>query len=481
MLFLLHNPPHHNNSTQETGLHEQTTLPHPTMSWQHRSTSAQSVLFFVAVVLSQGLPVGCTPGTFPFTVVAIPGEYGNTTNGGNSSNVAYTLRNSGSSFVTQGEFRSGFAQQCASGVTDTLVFCVGETESDVYSLTVYDTAQPAFVVLVHDAPRYFDVGAGSGGMVFTAHQPGMLLVGVGTVLYLVDVTSPEDPKITLAVRLTVAQIVGVQCSGEHVAVHAVESAGVQESVYVYRFLDSILENVGEIPMNDVVSWDINGGVFAACFKHMYRTTAGFALSVATIGDTISDFKNISLPPIGALNYRVRILAEGTIAVFFCSTKGYVLLVSEDGGPFLAAINALTDTPEFVEHAEMVALDGYVFLTSAVSLHVLSAVGATEWYQANIVPFRTPMQITFTQSSPAAKNNVIMLTVAASLAFGCLLAVLAQLYLEHSKQSKERLRIIVPQKEDTTSTKPVFLVSSDLKRNSMWAEMPTASQSVTTEK
>ena len=404
--------------------------------------------------------MGCTPGAFPFTAVAIPGGYGNT------SNKAYTLRNSGSIFVPEGVFRSGYAQQCASGVTDTLVFCVGETESDVYSLTVYDTAQPAFVVLVHDAPRYFDVGAGSGGMVFTAHQPGMLLVGVGTVLYLVDVTSPEDPKITLVVHLMVAQIVGVQCSGEHIAVHAVERDGVQENVYVYRFLDSILKNVGEIPIFGAKSWDINGGVFAVCFKDIYEFTTVAAVSVATIGDTISDFKNISLPTANTdINYRVSILADGTIAVFYCTYRcaTYVLSVSEDGDTFVAAFRGLTDTLGFFERAEMVALDGYVFLTSAVSLHVLSAVGATEWYLANIVPFRTPMQITFTQSSPAAKNNVIMLTVAASLAFGCLLAVLAQLYLERSKQS-----------EDTTlATNPVFLVSNGLKRGSLWSEMPTA--------
>ena len=189
------------------------TLPHHTMSWPHRR---ESVLFFAAAVLSQGLPVGCTPDAFPYTVVATPGD-GNTTKEGNASNVAYTY--SGSGFVPQGQFRSGYAQQCASGVTDTFVFCVGETESDVYSLTVYDTAVSALVVLVHDAPRYFDVGAGSGGEVFIAHHPGMLFVGVGTALFVVDVASPEDPTRMSASHFAVAQIVGVKCSGTHGGVH----------------------------------------------------------------------------------------------------------------------------------------------------------------------------------------------------------------------------------------------------------------------
>ena len=442
--------------------------------------------------------MGCTP--FPFTVVAIPGEHGNTTKGGNSSNVAYTLSNSDSvslyysnegEFRRQGEFRSGFAQQCASGVTDTFVFCVGETESDVYSLTVYDTAQPAVVVLVHDAPRYFDVGAGSGGMVFTAYQPGMLLVGVGTVLYLVDVTSPEDPKSRFVAHLTVAQIVGVKCSGEHIAVHAVEPDGVQERVYVYRFVvyDSMLEEVGEIAMNvSGMSWDINGGVFAVCYEEdVVRHIPVSGVSVATIGDTISVFKNINFSEDSGstdFNYRVNVLADGAIAVFYCTSMcgAYRVKVSYDGYSFNDVFtggdsDSENDTWGFIKHAEMVTLDRYVFLTSAVSLYAFrlpqKRYDPVLSWEASFFLDYTPMQITFTRGNPAA-NNVIMLTVAALLVCVCLFA---QLFL-----SEERLGSIVTRNEDTASTQPAFLVHNNvLKRGSMWAEMPTTSQSVTTEK
>ena len=474
------NPPHHNNSTQETGLHEQTTLPHPTMSWQHRSTSAQSVFFFVAAVLSQGLPVGCTP----FTVVAIPGEYGVTTNGEKSSNVAHTFTNNGTSFVPQGEFRSGYAQQCASGVTDTLLFCVGETESDVYSLTVYDTAQPAFVVLVHDAPRYFDVGAGRGDKVFTAYQPGMLLVGVGTVLYVVDVSSPEDPKMTLVVHLMVAQIVGVKCSGEHIAVQAVERDGVQENVYVYRFVHSILKNVATIPMNGVASWagqpswDIKGGVFAA----VYPTTSEAYYYRATIGDTISDTTNHSqLSTYTFAKYQVSILTDGAIAVFSCKNTicdTFTVNLFQENPFDLIQVYSNTDWTRTNEVPKMVTAEGYVYITfmavvdsqtSGMSLHVLSIEDDMVWKQTGSYNFKESVQITVTQSNPA-NTNVIMLTVAASLVCVCLLAaVLALLFLKCSKQN-----------EYTTATNTGFVVSSDHKRGSMWSEMPTASQSVTTE-
>ena len=467
----------HNNSTQETGLHEQTTLPHPTMSWQHRSTSAQSVFFFVATVLSQGLPVGCTP----FTVVAIPGEYGVTTSGEKSSNVAHTFTNNGTSFVPQGEFRSGFAQQCASGVTDTLLFCVGETKSNIYSLTVYDTAQPAFVVLVHDAPRFFDVGAGSGGKVFTAYQPGMLIVVVGTVLYVVDVTSPEDPKVPLVAYLMVAQIMGVKCSGEHIAVHVVERDGVQENIYVYRFVDSILKNVGHIPMNGVLttqpSWDIKGGVFAAVYpaaglSYYYR---------AAIGDTISDSTNHSKSTTYTYdNYHVSILTDGTIALFSCRTNTCQIFDVSllQNNPFnLIRVYSNTDTSRSTQLTKMVSVEGYVYITlveetSDVSLFVFSAKDVVwkHWKQAGFITFNESVQMTFTQSNPA-NNNALMLTVAVSLVCVCLLAAaLALLFLKCSKQN-----------EDTyTATNTDFVVSSDHKRGNMWSEMPTASQSVTTE-
>ena len=468
------NPPHHNNSTQETGLHEQTTLPHPTMSWQHRSTSAQSVFFFVAAVLSQGLRVGCTP----FTVVAIPGEYGVTTKGENASDVAFMFTNNGSSFVPQGEFRSGFAQQCASGVTDTLLFCVGENESDVYSLTVYDTAQPAFVVLVHDAPRYFDVGAGSGGKVFTAYQPGVLTVVVGTVLHVVDVTSPEDPNMTLDVHLNVSQIMGVKCSGEHIAVHAVESDGVQENVYVYRFVDSILKNIGETPLNGPdfysgrTSWDMKGGVFAA----VYPSASESFYYLATVGDTIRLSGNHSVPNdiYTYTNYHVSILTDGTIAVFRCRSlvcEAFDVSLLQENPFNLKSVYSNTNTSRSTRLANMVSVEGYVYitfgedLTSDMSLHVLSIVDDMVWKQRGFLKFNESVQMTFTQSNPA-NNNVLMLTVAVSLVCVCLLAAtLALLFLKCSKQN-----------EDTTATNTGFVVSCGLNRGSMWSEMPRASQS-----
>ena len=380
-----------------------------------------------------------------------------------------------SGFVPQGEFRSGFAQQCASGVTDTFVFCVGETESDVYSLTVYDTAQPAFVVLVHDAPRYFDVGAGSGGMVFTAYQPGMLLVGVGTVLYLVDVSSPEDPKVPLVAYLMVAQIMGVKCSGEHIAVHVVERDGVQENVYVYRFVGLILKNIATIPMNGATSWDMKGGVFAA----VYPSASESFYYLATIGDTINySINETSLGQIYTYhNYRVSILM-GAILVFRCmeiSCQRFdvnLLMVNPYG---MIEVYSNSNTSRNTQLAHIVSVEGFVYITlgeertSDMSLHVLSIEDDVVWKQRGFFNFKESVQITFTQSNPA-NNNALMLTVAASLVCVCLLAAaLALLFLKCSKQN-----------EDTTATNADFVVSSDHKRGSMWSEMPTASQSVTTE-
>ena len=416
--------------------------------------------------------MGCTP----FTVVAIPGEYGVTTKGENASDVAYTFTSGGTS--PQGEFRSGYAQQCASGVTDTLLFCVGETESDVYSLTVYDTAHSAFVVLVHEAPRYFDVGAGSGGMVFTAYQPGVLTVVVGTALYVVDVTSPKDPNMTLVANLMVAQIMGVKCSGEHIAVHVVERDGVQENVYVYRFVDSILENIGEIPMNGDSStqpsgprrtaWDFKGGVFAAVY-HSESLQINYYYR-ATIGDTISDSRNDSGPhsPRLTRNFHVSILTDGAIAVVSCCCQECsvfeVTLLQES--PF-DVIKVYRNDSRNANLANMVSVEGYVYitfgedLTSDTILHVLSIKDGKPTVSYN---FKESVQITFTQSNLSKWRNVIML-VSVSLVCVCLLAaVRALLFLECSKQN-----------EDTTATNTDFVVSSDHKRGSMWSSMPTISQ------
>ena len=322
-----------------------------------------------------------------------------------------TFTNNGTSFVPQGVFRSGYAQQCASGVTDTLLFCVGETESNVYSLTVYDTAQPAFVVLVHEAPRFFDVGsAGSGGVVFTAYQPGMLTVGVGTVLYAVDVTSPEDPKITLAYPLDVTQIKGGKCSGEHIAVHVVERDGVQENVYVYRFVDSILMNVGEIPMNNATSWDIKGGVFAA----VYPTKAQSHFYVASIGDTITNVATYAVRNSETYDfYLLSLLEDRIIAVLQCSLGGCstfdVRLLDARDGHSLAwtQMYSNTDMSRYARTANMVIVEGYLYITfglgqtSDMSLIVVST---ADWKQTFSYNFEANFHITFTQSNPPAKNN-----------------------------------------------------------------------------
>ena len=372
-------------------------------------------------MLSQGLPVEPTP----FTVVAIPGVYGNTTRGDNSSNVLYTFTNNGTSFVPQGLFWGGYAQQCASGVTDTLLFCVGETESNVYSLTVYDTAQPAFVVLVHEAREFFK-GTGRGGKVFTAYQPGMLFVVVGTALYVVDVSSPKDPKDKIIEDLLFPQIKDVKFSGEHIAVHAVEIDGVQENVYVYRFVDSIFKSVGQIPMNGNAglrsftgfpSWDIKGGVFAAVYpslgeNYYYR---------ATIGDTISNSRNDSKRYYNSRYYHVSILMDGTIAVFNCdnspSCQTFAVSLLQESPFDLITVYSNTDLSRNAQLAKMVSVEGYVYITlgekrtSDMNLRVLSTANGTVWKQTVSYNFTDYMQLTFTQSNPPAQSNAVMLKMA----------------------------------------------------------------------
>ena len=358
-----------------------------------------------SVVLSQGLPVEPTP----FTVVAIPGEYGVTTKGEDASDVAHTFTNNGSSFVPQGEFRSGYAQQCASGVTDTLLFCVGETESNVYSLTVYDTAQPAFVVLVHEA-RVFFKGTGSGGKVFTAYEPGMLTVVAGTALYVVDVTSPKDPKITLIKYLDVTQIKGVKCS-EHIAVHAVERDGVQENVHVYRFVDSILKNVATIPIQRIgptyPSWDIKGGVFAAVYPVSWKMYYYYR---AAIGDTITSSSNYSKTVVTSYtSYHVSILTDGAIAVLGRWSPGFdVDLVYDDpNDPTTVYINNLVTH----DSTTMVTVEGYLYITVRMSPVRLFIVSTADWKQMASYNFDESVQLTFTQSNPPAKNNTVMLEMA----------------------------------------------------------------------
>ena len=256
----------------------------------------------------------------------------------------------------------------------------------------------------------------------------------------------------------------------------------QENVHVYYLstvLYSNLNTIGVIPMNGGNSWDINHDVFAAIYQRVYegggKPYGVASCYVANISSTITKSQNSthSAAPTD-VNYQLSILADGTIAVFYCSSVSatapqcttFGLSVLQDR--ILSAVYGRWN-PRGVHISNMVTVEGYVYVTleclmGEMDLYVLSTANATSWKNTVYYKFKESVQITFTQRNPV--DNVVMLTVAGSLVCGCLLAVLALLCLERSKQSK-----------DTTATNPtkyVFLVSNDVKRNSMWAEMPTAS-------